>query len=167
MRRLLGVILGLGCSAVAAQDVPFSEGPIEVCVAKAGSFSEKEACIGAGAAACIDTPDGYTTVGMSFCYGQEASYWDTRLNAAFAELMAFQRGLKAEIEGLGGFAPDAPSALRDMQRAWIGYRDATCAYEYSTWGGGSGGRPAHAACLMQETARQALVLERRLMERQQ
>jgi uncharacterized protein YecT (DUF1311 family) len=167
MMRVCVPVLVLSCGGALAQDLPFSAEPIEACLGAAQSLVEKQACIGAGAAACIDTPDGYTTVGMGFCYRHEASYWDDRLNTAFAALMSFERALKAEIEGLGGFAPDAPNALRNMQRAWIGYRDATCAYEYSTWGGGTGGGPANAACLMTETARQAIVLERRLSDRNQ
>jgi uncharacterized protein YecT (DUF1311 family) len=50
-----------------------------------------------------------------------------------------------------------------MQRAWIGYRDAACDYERAQWGGGSGGGPATAGCLMRLTGEQALALEGRLM----
>ena len=46
-----------------------------------------------------------------------------------------------------------------MQRAWIEYRDATCAYEAAQWGGGTGAGPAFAGCLMRLTAEQALYLE--------
>jgi uncharacterized protein YecT (DUF1311 family) len=53
-----------------------------------------------------------------------------------------------------------------MQRAWIGYRDAACAYEESQWGGGTGGGPASVDCAMRLTARQALALEARLAQRQ-
>ena len=54
----------------------------------------------------------------------------------------------------------AAVALRAMQRAWIGFRDATCDYERSLWGGGTGGGPATAACLMRMTGEQTLYLER-------
>ena len=46
-----------------------------------------------------------------------------------------------------------------MQRAWIGWRDATCDYERAQWGGGTGGGPATVACLMRLTGEQALYLE--------
>ena len=150
-----------------AQELSFSAEATETCLSAASDQTAKVACIGQAAEACIATPDGYTTVGMGFCYSEEASYWDDRLNTAFAELMRVERGIVEEIKSFGGFTPDAPGALRDMQRAWIGYRDATCAYEYTTWGGGTGGGPANAACLMEETGRQALILERRLADRSQ
>lgn len=152
-------------AAVVADDLSFTPEATETCLADAGDMPERLSCIGLSAQACIDTPDGYTTVGMGFCYGVEAGYWDDRLNDAFARLMRAERALVAEMTEIGARMPDAPGALRDMQRAWIGYRDALCGYEYSTWGGGTGGGPAHAACLMQETGRQALLLEDRLEER--
>ena len=49
-----------------------------------------------------------------------------------------------------------------MQRAWIGYRDAACAYEASQWGGGTGAGPAAVGCMMTLTGRQALALEEKL-----
>ena len=52
-----------------------------------------------------------------------------------------------------------------MQRAWIAYRDAACAYEASQWGGGTGAGPAATGCMMTLTGRQALALEERLASR--
>ena len=49
-------------------------------------------------------------------------------------------------------------SLRDMQRAWIGFRDARCTYEASLWQGGTGASPAVLNCRLQETAEQALYL---------
>jgi uncharacterized protein YecT (DUF1311 family) len=60
---------------------------------------------------------------------------------------------------LGSAAPSQGDALKNMQRAWIAYRDATCDYERSHWGGGTGGGPATVSCLMYMTAEQALYLE--------
>jgi len=108
---------------------------------------------------CIETPDGYTTVGMSFCADQETRYWDARLNAAYRELMAFETGIDAEMAELGAAAPSLSEALREMQRAWITYRDATCRYEASQFGGGTGAGPAATQCAMRLTGEQALELE--------
>ena len=152
---------------LAAQDIPFTPDATEMCLTKATDQAARTLCVGESAKACIDTPGGYTTVGMGFCYRAEATYWDERLNTAFGALMQVETTMLEEIRELGGTAPNAPGALRDMQRAWIGYRDATCAYEYTTWGGGTGGGPANASCLMQETGRQALILESRLADRSQ
>ena len=167
MKYALAITLVAFSTPGYGQDLPFSSDATEACLETATTRAEKEMCIGLSAGACSDTPDGSTTVGMGFCFDKEASYWDARLNAAFAALMRVERALVEEIKSYGGFAPDAPAALRDMQRAWIGYRDATCAYEYTTWGGGTGGGPANAACLMYETGRQTLILEDRLSERSQ
>jgi uncharacterized protein YecT (DUF1311 family) len=65
---------------------------------------------------------------------------------------------------LKGNDPEHAQALRDMQRAWIGFRDATCAFERAYWGGGTGGGGtggglAQVSCLMQMTGEQALYLK--------
>ena len=147
---------------VLAQDVPFSIEATESCL-EAG---RGEACIGEAAGQCMDTPDGYTTVGMGACLGRELDWWDARLNAAYGRLMEIEKAADAEMKEIGATAPEMATALRAMQRAWIPYRDALCDYERSQWGGGTGQGPATAACLMTETGRQALWLERRLEDRE-
>ncbi len=164
MMRLLA-LLSLVASPVGAQEIAFAPDATEACLAEASDVYGQEACIGDSAQACIDTPDGYTTVGMGFCLSAEASYWDERLNTAFRALLRSESELMEEMEKIGSSVPDTAKALRDMQRTWIGFRDASCAYEHATWGGGSGGGPAYAGCLMDKTGRQALVLEQRLRDR--
>ncbi|KMW56504.1 hypothetical protein AIOL_001458 [Candidatus Rhodobacter oscarellae] len=56
-------------------------------------------------------------------------------------------------------APRQADLLRDMQRAWITFRDRTCDYERAQWGGGTGGGPAYTNCLMVQTAKQTIYLE--------
>ena len=68
---------------------------------------------------------------------------------------------KSADEDTAMYQPELPKqaeALRDMQRAWITFRDAACDYERSQWGGGTGGGPATLACLMRMTGEQALLL---------
>ena len=158
------VAMGLGFLAggAAAQDLAFSPEATEACLMGAADVPAKEACIGMAAGVCIDTPDGYTTVGMGFCLGYERDWWDARLNAAYGKLMAQEKATMKDMADFGAHVPDTVAALRDMQRAWIGWRDASCAYEASTWGGGTGGGPANAGCVMDLTGRQALALEARL-----
>ena len=88
-----------------------------------------------------------------------------RLNTAYLALIRAETEMLDDLRKIGATAPDTVTALREMQRAWIPYRDAACWYEYSTWGGGSGGGPANAECLMHLTGRQALEMEARLAER--
>jgi uncharacterized protein YecT (DUF1311 family) len=149
-----------------AEGPPFSPAATEDCLAAATDLAGREACIGESAVACIDTPDGYTTVGMGFCLGEEYDYWDGRLNAAYGALMAMEEEVAAELEELDSAAPSPAVALRDMQRAWLPYRDAACAYERSQWGNGTGGGPATVECMMRLAGRQALALEERLAQRQ-
>jgi uncharacterized protein YecT (DUF1311 family) len=53
---------------------------------------------------------------------------------------------------------DQKAKLRDMQRAWIAYRDSTCGF-YADAIQGSLAVPMSAACAARETARRALLLK--------
>ncbi len=164
----MGVCMGflpLAAGPAAAQDIPFSIGQTAQCEAGAADLLAREACVGLSAGACMDTSDGSTTVGMGFCLSRELEFWDGRLNKAYGELMVLEKGVAAELKEMGSAAPSPAAALRDMQRAWVGYRDAACAYEWSQWGGGTGAGPASTQCMMQLTAQEALTLENRLEER--
>lgn len=163
-RSLAAAVLGaalLGGPAWAQADLPFSPQATEMCLRQAAGPA-REICVGLSAAACMETPEGYTTVGMSTCLGREFAYWDTRLDAAYRSLLESDGRTDAEMADLGSAAPPLVPALREMQRAWIGFRDAACAYERAQWGGGTGGGPASAHCAMTITARQALALEDRI-----
>ena len=159
---LVAVLLA---SPAAAQDIPFSMQATDACLAEAADLAGRQACVGRSAEACMETPDGQTTVGMGFCLDREWQYWDEHLNVAYAVLMELEAGTEAELQGLGSAAASPAAALRDMQRAWIAWRDAACIYEASTWGGGSGAGPAAAECRLGITGTQALGLEDRLRAR--
>ncbi|WP_299814238.1 lysozyme inhibitor LprI family protein [uncultured Jannaschia sp.] len=148
----------------AAQDVVFDAFATESCLA---TDAPAESCVGLAADACMRaTEGGDTTVGMGTCLAGEVAYWDDRLNAAYDALRVRTRVIDAESADYGHAGPSQSEALQAMQRAWIPFRDAACAYERSKWGGGSGQGPAGAACLLRQTARQALALEQDLSERQ-
>lgn len=164
MIRPLSVFLLMAPMAV-SQELPFSPEATEACLAKAVLPSEETACIGTSANQCIDTPDGYSTAGMGFCLGYERDYWDGRLNVIYGQLMELEEANDAEMTKIGASTPSSVNALREMQRAWIAFRDRACAYELSQWGGGSGGGPAVANCHMVMTGQQALRLEYRLEEK--
>ena len=159
--RLALVALMLAAPA-AAQEQVFDASVAEACLESVGVAGAFEECIGQAAERCMEESEGgQTTVGMSQCLQAEAQWWDTVLNATYGELLAFSKEMDAEN---GEGVPSQEVALRDMQRAWIGYRDARCGFEQSQWGRGSGAGPAVAACLMQETAQQARVLKSALPE---
>ena len=159
------VCAGLLAGPAAAQDdLSFDPGPAERCMAAAGGNAQAmQACIGQAADGCMQQSDmAQTTYGMGFCFDQELRYWDGRLNAAYQQVRARDKAIDAEMEQLGSAAPRLAPAVRDMQRAWITFRDASCDYERAQWGNGTGGGPAALLCMMRLTGQQALVLESRL-----
>jgi uncharacterized protein YecT (DUF1311 family) len=144
-----------------AQELVFDPAPTEACLAAAPA--DLASCIGHASDACMtENADGETTVGMGFCLAEEWEWWDARLNTAYGGLMDRHRATDADLKLIGSTVPSLAEALRDMQREWIGYRDAACGYERAQWGGGTGGGPAFVGCLMQLTGEQALALEGRL-----
>lgn len=160
MRWALLAALALASSAASAQEVQFSAEASESCVAAQATPDGKRGCLGQSAQRCMeDSPEGYTTIGMMACLDAERDYWDARLNHAYGSLRSKAKSSDAGLEEIGSSAPRTAPALRDMQRAWISYRDATCEFEQAQWGGGSGGGPAVLGCLMRLTGEQALYLE--------
>ena len=96
---------------------------------------------------------------MGECLDRELTFWDEMLNANYKAQMARAKASDEENKQYNPNLPSQSTALRDMQRAWITYRDAACDYERSQWGGGTGGGPATYACLMELTGLQALRLQ--------
>jgi uncharacterized protein YecT (DUF1311 family) len=155
----LAAVLVLMAGSAAAQDLPYSDAATETCLADASDFGAQTACIGASSGLCMDTPAGGSTVGMGGCLDRELSFWDAMLNANYKTQMARAKASDEETRQYNPNAASQATALRDMQRAWITYRDAACDYERSQWGGGTGGGPATYACLMELTGLQALRLQ--------
>lgn len=157
MRAAL-LALALLAGPAAAQDITYSDDATASCLAGAEEFTEQRACIGLSANLCMEAPGGYSTYGMGGCLDRELRYWDTLLNENYRARMV---QAKSADEDTAMYQPELPKqaeALRDMQRAWITFRDAACDYERSQWGGGTGGGPATLACLMRMTGEQALLL---------
>ncbi len=93
---------------------------------------------------CTDK-DG-SNLGTADCYRMEATIWDSLLNENY-------KGLMDAIDD-----PKDQDKLKEMQRAWIAYRDTTCDfYWYKIHG--SMAVPMTAACQLRETARRALLLK--------
>jgi len=121
----------------------------DTCTQAAERPSLIEPCYGLLTAACIaGEADGQTTQGMAFCIQAEHRYWDEALNreyqAARAELA------RIDATDLPEFAHHADN-LRAAQRAWIAFRDAQCALDYSLWGNGSMRLLSGASCQARRT----------------
>ena len=94
---------------------------------------------------CTKTRAGQSSQGAAACYRAEQEIWDDILNENFRVLR----------DGL-----DEPQKvkLRDMQHAWIEYRNTTCQF-YHDKIQGTMANEMTAACLARETARRALLLK--------
>ncbi|PRA26702.1 lysozyme inhibitor LprI family protein [Pseudomonas poae] len=69
---------------------------------------------------CMDTAN--TTADMVGCNVKETKVQDKRLNVAYKTALAAQQGARKQ-------------QLQDVQRLWIKYRDANCAFAGSATGG--------------------------------
>lgn len=158
MTALIGkslAVLGLSLAPLAAQDLTFDPAPLDACLADISDGVQSSDCIGRASSACMEQPMGETTPGMGFCLNAEYEIWDAKLNEAYQSLRAqYQEQDADRFEG----APSLADALRDMQRGWIGYRDARCEFEAAQWAGGTGASPAYLGCIMQVTADQTVYL---------
>lgn len=127
------------------------------CLLRAERPAGAQACIGEGAATCMDSEaDGYTTFGMAACTQAETQTWDDLLNSEYAGLRDRARAMDA-----GETNPDyavRADALLTAQRAWIAFRDADCALAYTEFGGGSMRRLSASGCHLQMTAERTIDL---------
>lgn len=159
MRRMAGwagaVWLALAGAAVSQEDVVFSFHHVDACFAT-GGWTE---CIGAAAERCMeDTPLGHATPVVNACLDLEREWWDNALNIAYRELIELERAADNELAEFHDHRPSGVTMLRDMQRAWMAYRDATCGYEEFQWYGGTGATGAYLGCNLRLTGQQVLFL---------
>lgn len=170
-------LLAFGLSGASAQDAApadpgaprFDRAVMDSCLEHARAQQDggdPAACIGLASDKCMEEPGGFSTAGMANCLGQERFYWDARLNADYAKVMANAEAADAELKALDSAIPGQAPVLRQMQRDWIAYRDSSCLWEEAQWQGGTGGIVAASACAMRLTAQQALRLEQALQRDQ-
>ncbi len=159
--KALALISAMPIAAPAfCQSVIFSTAVTEQCIGSLSNVRDFRKCVGEAAATCMESmPEGWSTVGMVTCLEHERQYWDGKLNLAYKRASSNAKSIDNEAVALGSSVSSQADALRDMQRAWMAFRDATCIYEQSLWGGGSGGGPASVTCHMRLTAEQAIYLE--------
>ena len=123
---------------------------IDQCLADASTVGRQLDCAGVGQESClayaeaehgdIDPVDRQLN-----CLDAEWQVWETRLTETYDELKAVE-----EERGAQG-----AEALVTMERGWIAFRDARCAYEGITK---SDGAVAEVGCKLNETARQVILL---------
>ncbi|RAZ88670.1 hypothetical protein DPM33_22050 [Mesorhizobium hawassense] len=116
---------------------------------------EPASCINYVTELCsFESDDGQSQLGLIDCANREVAVWEDRLNTTYAALLA-----KA--------APKAKDGYRKMQRAWIGFRDARCAAEGSAETVNTDRQNnIIVSCVLDATARQALILDDELSDLQ-
>ena len=157
VRRSFAVRLGLALAAAGLPQLAAAEAtkpsPKQVAAVRACADKHKDDDIAEAERKCVfalvaepcqSTPEGQSTIGMAECFRLETAIWDELLNENYKRL---RDGLDAQ----------QAAKLRDMQRAWLASRDATCGF-YDVRINGTMAIPAAAACLTRETARRALLL---------
>lgn len=96
-------------------------------------------------AACLDASGG-VTVEMLDCAAVELALLDTRLNGHYREAMDV---LPAEQR----------SALRDLQRVWMRYRDLDCSFLNGQALAGTSGLLLQRSCLVEKTRERAAAMK--------
>ena len=161
--RLLFVLSILLAAPVAAEEYEVRKygALLRQCYDDADRANAKAQCLGAMSRACMSEEEGgETTLGMSRCHYGEELVWDEFLNAEYRRTRRMMRTLDAdESENFPEFAAREASLL-EAQRAWIRYRDASCAFAYAQWGAGSMRHIAGTECAMRLTAERTIELVR-------
>lgn len=106
---------------------------------------ERQCLFNLVATPCTEKPEGQSNIGTADCYRLEGAIWDDLLNENYKSLA-------------GDLDEEQKAKLRNMQRAWIAYRDGTCGFYYIKIQG-TMAQPMIAACIARETARRAVLLK--------
>ena len=124
---------------------PKDAAAIEKCItSKTGHHWAWEQCIGLLSEPCTKHEESMPPSEVIACEDRERLVWDAILNKSYQTL------LKALDE-------DQQKKLREMQRAWIAWRDKNCDFLYDYFQG-TMANPMIAACLSRATGMQALYL---------
>ena len=146
IRGLLVVLAALAVSPAFAKDKPDARAAaaIQDCVKSKSATGMGETCIGIVSGPCLDKAADPSTAGMVACVARERAVWDDILNETYNRL-------RAKLDD------KQQQKLRDMQRAWIAARDATCGFYWDFYQG-TMASPMSAGCVNKETAERALFL---------
>ena len=146
IRGLLVVLAALAVSPALARDKPdaSASATIQDCVKSKSATGMGETCIGIVSGPCLDKAADPSTAGMVACVARERAVWDDILNETYNRL-------RAKLDD------KQQQKLRDMQRAWIAARDATCGFYWDFYQG-TMASPMSAGCVNKETAERALFL---------
>lgn len=149
--RVLSLVLVMAAAPLAqAGDASgFDPAAIDQCLADTPDAS----CAGAGIEACHaqvaeNHPDVAPVDRELGCLDASRQAWDARLGRVYDQVVGLAAAQDAETE----------QALRQMERDWIAFRDARCAFDRLAFGGGTGGALEQPRCLRDEIARHSALL---------
>ena len=91
-----------------------------------------------------------STVSIVQCLQERTDFWDKRLNRAW-------RAVNASLAS----EPQRVVALKAAEQAWLKFRDANCAFQYSQ--GGTIRQIATAGCMLEMTQNRAIELQKELV----
>ncbi len=147
MIRYAVLLVLLMASPAVAAGAPDARDSVKIqdCVKVSGQDTAKaDVCVGQVADPCLARSATRSTADQNACIDREYKVWDDILNETF-------RLLRDKLD-------EAQKAkLREMQRAWIASRDASCGF-YGDFYQGTMASPMAAYCNTRETARRALFL---------
>ncbi|PIE15203.1 MAG: hypothetical protein CSA68_07585 [Rhodobacterales bacterium] len=152
--RALACLAFLATPAVAEDDLLVRyRGAIDACYQQASESQAVLACQSRLAAPCMEQePDGSSTHGMVACIHAETLFWDEKLNAEYRVTMRMMREQDSADRAARPELAQREERLRAAQRAWLTYRDASCAFDDILWGEGSMRKIAKVSCLSSMTA---------------
>jgi uncharacterized protein YecT (DUF1311 family) len=155
MRFLIGTMLAILLSALGVDAQAQTPKPTEKDVAAIRACAEKykddldkveQQCLfNLVATPCTSEPSHASDNATADCYRTETAIWDDLLNENY-------KSLQATLDD------QQTTKLRAMQRAWIAYRDTTCAFYWDKIQGTMANMMI-SACEARETARRAVLLK--------
>ncbi len=104
----------------------------------------------------VDCATAEAQVELTYCAEQDWLAADADLNAAYGVARDLMQGIDADLDASQRGAADY---LRDGQRAWVTFRDATCAAEGYAMHGGSAEPMVIYGCRARLTAQRTADLE--------
>ena len=126
--------------------LPADQAGMEQCLQFASERGTRpEECLGLVQDPCMDSEEGQSTAGSVACIAREHAYWDRLLNQSYGRLRENGDDL-------------ANRSLRDLQRQWLAWRQARCAFEAAQFEGGTYANVVANLCFTSETARRAIDL---------
>ena len=151
----IALFIALAASA-AAQDFSIDAHSIDRCLGR--HELNPMFCVGLQADVCTERNAGGPDMVITACRSAETEFWDGVLNRTYARVLEHA---KAHEAGDMGYEPgQLTTAVREMQLAWINYREATCLHTAErAMPFGSGAGPAISSCVLRETVRQVFQLQ--------